>query len=165
MLRALYIALMIAILTPGMALAKSDADKDRRFLTDAIKGDNSEIVLGRLAMQRGNSNGVRDFGHALVRDHKKAKIAADPVAKELGLQPSREITPEAEKERKKLLGLSGADFDKEFVDYMVKDHKDDIKEFREQAEKGDDTTSNLARNTIPGLKKHLQIAERLKKAF
>lgn len=43
---------------------------------------------------------------------------------------------------------------------MVDDHKNDIKEFEAQA-KGTDDVASFAKNTLPTLQKHLQIAQSL----
>eukprot|EP01035_Chromulina_nebulosa_P014559 gene14559-19263_t len=53
----------------GPALAQND----KAFLRDAIKGDNSEIALGKLAADKGASEGVKSFGMTLATDHAKAK--------------------------------------------------------------------------------------------
>ena len=43
---------------------------------------------------------------------------------------------------------------------MVKDHQDDIKEFQKEASKND-AAGQLAKETLPTLRKHLQAAQRL----
>ena len=60
----------------------------------------------------------------------------------------------------RLAKLSGEQFDKEFAKAMVDDHKNDIKEFEAQA-KGTDDVASFAKNTLPTLQKHLQIAQSL----
>ena len=58
----------------------------------------------------------------------------------------------------KLSKLSGRQFDREFAQHMVKDHKKDITEFERESKKSGDV-ANFAQDTLPVLKKHLQIAE------
>jgi putative membrane protein len=133
----------------------------QHFIKKAIRGDNSEIRLGRLAEQRGDSPGVRRFGSTLVRDHSTAKSQAERVANRIGVTPPHDMMPEAEAERGRLMGLHGRPFDREFVRYMVNDHKDDIRDFREEADAHDGPVSRLAREQLPTLHKHLAIAESL----
>ena len=56
----------------GSAMAKSE----KGFLSDAIKGDNSEIELGRLALSKSSDDDVKAFAQTLVDDHTKAKAQA-----------------------------------------------------------------------------------------
>jgi putative membrane protein len=144
----------------GVALAAPAQD----FLKKAIQGDNSEMRLGALAAQKGASAGLRDFGRTLQTDHAKAKQDAVAVARTVGMAPPSDMTPEASAEYGKLKGLSGAAFDHEFASYMVKDHKKDIADFESQAKSGDARTATLAKQTLPSLRKHLTMAERLSAA-
>lgn len=141
----------------GAALAAAPS----AFLDDAIKGDNSEIMLGHLAEQKGATDGVRNFGQVLVQDHSTAKEQAASVAKGLGVAVPTEPMAVAVAERQKLDHLSGAAFDHEFVRYMVDDHRKDIAKFQKQAAAHDGPTSQLAQQQLPVLKKHLDIAEGL----
>ncbi len=147
----------------GMDMNGVSADNvDTAFLTDAIKGDNSEVQLGQLAQQKGASQGVKEFGQTLVTDHGKAKEQAAQLAQQAGMQVPDGIKDGAKQEMTKLQGLSGADFDKEFASYMVQDHKKDIDKFQQQAN-GTGPTAQLAQQSLPTLKKHLQMAQSLQK--
>lgn len=70
----------------------------RTFLNDAIKGDNSEIALGRLIAARGYSAQVRSFGNTLYRDHSMARGQAVAVARQFGVIPPRAMMAEARTE-------------------------------------------------------------------
>ena len=63
------------------------AKNPTEFITDAIQGDNSEILLGQMAEEKGGSQQVKDFGKTLVADHSTAKEEASTVAKALGVTP------------------------------------------------------------------------------
>jgi putative membrane protein len=152
---SLSLILAAAVVTPSLAAT------DKQFITDAIKGDNSEMMLGQLAMQKAASPGVKSFGQTLVTDHGQAKTDAAAVAKTIGVTPPTTIMPEADAELAKLKRMSGAKFDAEFVSYMVKDHKKDISDFKEEAAKGSGAVASLASKTLPTLEKHLQIAQSL----
>jgi len=158
MRRKLMLATVAALVfLPAAGWAKTD----KQFIEDAIKGDNSEVTLGNLAATKGNSAKIKSFGETLAKDHAKARIDAVKVAKQVGITPPDSLTDEAQKELKKLQGLSGAAFDKEFASYMADDHKKDIAEFKEEASTGKGETSALAKKTLPDLEKHLKIAKSL----
>ena len=152
--------LALALLYPVV----SHAQEASQFLSTAIKGDNSEIKLGKLAETRGGSTGVRSFGRTLVADHTKARQQALTVAAAMSIQAPEGIMPEARDEYTKLSGMHGADFDHEFADYMVKDHQEDIADFSKEASANQGKASQLAAKQLPTLKKHLRIAERLQKS-
>ena len=57
----------------------------------------------------------------------------------------------------KLAGLSGADFDRAYVNMMVKDHEKDVKEFEKASAKATDPDIRAwATSTLPTLREHLQ---------
>jgi putative membrane protein len=156
MLRKLIFA--AACLTSTAALAAPPPS----FLDDAIKGDNSEITLGRLIASRGASADVRSFGTTLYRDHSTARSQAVAVARQIGVRPPTQMMAEARSEQRKLQRLRGREFDREVKQYMIDDHRKDIAKFEAQARNGDRRTASLARAQLPTLRKHLRIAESLR---
>lgn len=155
--------LLIAFGALAMATAASPASADTtEFLNKAIRGDNSEATLGALAQSRGHSAKVRAFGAMLVRDHRRAKLQAVPVARRHHLPVSAAMAPEARAERARLQRMHGAAFDREFARYMVEDHRKDIAEFeKEVASRDPADVRALARQTLPALRKHLATARAL----
>jgi putative membrane protein len=133
-----------------------------KFLTDAMKGDNSEVRLGQLISRAGASYSVRDFGNTLVTDHSQAKSQVVDLARQIHVRPTNAIMPEARSEEAKLRHLRGPAFDREVRRYMINDHRKDIAKFRAQARSGDRRTADLARQQLPVLEKHLRIAESLR---
>ena len=142
-------------------LAFADADAPQTFIKKAIQGDNSEVELGRLAASKAEAQGVRDYGTMLAEDHAKAKEQALQIARGLGVSPPREPMEKAQREYEKLQRLSGREFDREFLRYMIDDHRDDIRDFRDQAAAGNHEVSRMAKEQLPTLEKHLQTAEHL----
>ena len=101
----------------------------RHFLEDALKGDNSEMMLGQMAAERGASPALRDFGRTLHDDHAHARNITLPLARQAGVPDTNRPMPEAAQERRKLERLHGRAFDREFASYMVKDHRKEIADF------------------------------------
>jgi putative membrane protein len=134
------------------------ADSPRQFLSHALKGDNSEIMLGHVAQDQGRSSNVRDFGRTLVADHSEARDEVIRTGQRMGIKANRDVAPEAREEREKLAHLRGSDFDREFARYMVEDHRKDISDFTEEAQEGHGAVSNLAQRQLPTLRKHLNMA-------
>ena len=144
---------------PSAAFAQSDAD----FAKEAIRGDNSEIMLGTYASQHASNPQVRKFGETLAKDHVDARDQIRKVAPSLQDFPAQGPKAHAQSEQNKLSKLSGAAFDEEFLNYMIDDHKHDIADFTEKASAKDQTpVSKVAAQQLPTLKKHLKMAEELK---
>jgi putative membrane protein len=156
----LVVVCVASIAASGAAFAAATGD-DRDFITKAIKGDNSEIMLGGVAQQHGATPGMRAFGAMLVADHTKARDQAISVAHALGVSPPSGAMAEADVERAKLALLSGPSFDREFAKYMINDHEHDIADFEAEAAHGHGGAAALARKSLPVLRKHLSAAERL----
>jgi putative membrane protein len=133
---------------------------DQAFLTDAMKGDNSEVALGYLAQQNGASQGVKALGQMLATDHGAHGATIAALANQLQVPTTGDMNPDAKAEETKLNALTGADFDKEFVRATIEDHKKDIAKY-EQAAKGTGPVAEMAQTTLATLKKHLEAAEAL----
>lgn len=134
-----------------------------RFLQDAVSGDNGEVALGRLAQQRSRSPAVRSFGRTLEQDHGAHRGEAIALARRLRITVApNAMAPEAAQTRRRLMRLSGPVFDREFARAMVQDHRKDIAAFEAQARSGDRATAGFARDTLPHLHHHLDMAQALR---
>jgi len=156
---------MFALSAFGIASAQEVAlatdTPEAKFLTDAIRGDLAEVKLGELAQQRGQSEGVREYGKMLAEDHSKAEKKAAELAKDMNVTPPTQPTSEQMQRYAALERLSGAEFDKEFATTMVKDHQEDIAKYEKQAKSGDSKVAKLAEDTVPTLEHHLAAAQSL----
>ena len=136
------------------------------FLTDAMKGDNGEVRVGKLAAEKGSSQGVKDYGTMLATDHGAHRAKLATLAGTMNMTATDETKPEADELYAKLQKLSGKDFDKAFVDGMVEDHKKDIAAYEDEAKSSDPApVLSLANETLPTLKKHLATAQDLQKGM
>jgi putative membrane protein len=159
------------ILTVGLAAAllcampaAFAADRaSETFIKEAIEGNLAEVQVGKLAQDKGQSDGVKSFGQMLVTDHGAANQKATQVASQMGVTPPAEPNAKQKKVYDKLAKLSGDKFDRAFAKAMVKDHKQDIKEFEKATKKTQDPAKSFASETLPTLRKHLETAQSLAK--
>jgi putative membrane protein len=151
-----------AVVALGLA-ACGGGDDSKEFYTKAVQGDASEMMLGELAAKQGESEGVKSFGQTLQSDHAAAADKVKQAAAAAGVTVAETPAKEARDEYEKLSKLTGADFDKEFASYMADDHKKDIADFEKAAKSKDPKVAQLARDTLPTLRKHLEMAESLNK--
>jgi putative membrane protein len=142
---------------PSATTSKSPApaslsDKDKSFMKEAAQGGMSEVEMGKMAQQKGKSADVKKFGSTMVADHGKANNELMAIAKKKGVDLS--------KEKAKMMKLNDANFDKEYVDAMVKDHEKDLSAFQAEAKNGSDAeVKAFASKTSAVIKKHLDMAK------
>ena len=134
----------LATLAAPRAQSATDASmSDKHFVSEALKGGMAEIQMGRLAQEKGSSRDVKNFGRKMVQDHTKLGDQMKQVADRLGVSVPQSPTILEQVEIKKLSGLSGSEFDQEYIKDMVKDHEDDLSDFKKEADSG---TSPLVKN-------------------
>ena len=161
-------SLSIAVLADSVALPAlgpaQAAAKGEAFLKKALGGDLAEVQMGKLAQEKGSSDAVRSFGQTLVTDHSKAQQQATETAQSLGVTAPSAPPKKAQDEKAKLSKLSGKAFDRAFIDHMVQDHKKDIAAYTREAKlKADGKVAELASESLPTLRKHLQLAQSMQK--
>ena len=146
------------------AASKSDNGKlasgDRKFVTEALKGGMAEVELGKLASEKASNDAVKQFGQRMVDDHGKAAEELKKIAQDKGVTPPAEMDGKHKRLHGRLSKLSGAEFDRAYMDEMVKDHRNDVKEFQREASRAKDPdVTGYASKTLPTLQEHLKQAE------
>lgn len=135
---------------------------DQAFLKEAIQGDLAEAMMGELAQQKGESDGVKNFGEMLEKDHGEHLTKLQAMARQMGVEAPAEPSAKQKADHDKMAKMSGAQFDRAFAMHMVDDHKKDITKYQVQAKKSG-PLADLAKETVPVLQKHLQMAQSLSK--
>ena len=126
---------------------------DNTWMTKAAQGGMAEVELGKLAQTNASSDAVKQFGQRMVDDHTKAgeelaRIAAD---KGITLPTGLDAKDQATKDR--LSKLTGKEFDRAYMQDMVKDHRTDVAEFKKEAASGKDPeVKAFASKTLPTLR-------------
>ena len=137
--------------------------KTKDFVTEAATGGMMEVELGNLAQQKAASQQVKEFGKMMVDDHSKANDNLKDIASKKNIDLPASLTDDERKDIEKLSKKSGADFDKSYVDMMVKGHKKTIDVFKKaSASVGDNDVKSFAANTLPAIQKHLEAIQSIK---
>ncbi|MGI8470008.1 MAG: DUF4142 domain-containing protein [Pyrinomonadaceae bacterium] len=132
------------------------------FMKEAAQGGMAEVELGKLAASKAQNAEVKAFGQKMVTDHTKINNDLKEVAAKKKATLPTEVNAKQKELMDKLSKLSGADFDKEYVDSMVDDHKEDIDAFQEQADSGNDSNvKGFAARNLPTLKAHLDMIKNI----
>jgi putative membrane protein len=137
---------------------------DARFAVEAANGGMAEVELGKLAQERAYNLKVKDFGAMMIKDHSMANRELKELAKSKKITLPNAINADEQKLKAELAGKSGADFDKAYVEAMVKDHQEDIAAFEEARKKVKyPEMTALIDRALPMLKMHLEAIEGIQK--
>jgi putative membrane protein len=165
-MKRVIFGLIAASIVSSPAFAQSAKTTD--FITAAQVGGKVEVEAGQIAAQKATNPEVKKFGRQMVEDHSKANsdlkmtLAKDQSGK--SLPPDVPFDAQTRDMIDKLKTASGDEFDKTYVDAMVKDHKEDVELFTGYTKTGDDETIRaFAQRTLPVLKQHLKMIEAIQK--
>jgi putative membrane protein len=128
----------------------------------------NEVDAGKLAMKKTTNADVKEFAGMMVKDHSGVVQETRDVEKKISVKPmksvaSKELDMDAKKNEKKLKGMKGSAFDKEYVNQMVADHQavlNTIDQTLLPNAKSDDLKA-LITKIRPAVEAHLQHAKTL----
>lgn len=171
----------------------STANESNAFLTQAIESNTAEVQLGRLAATKAQNQRVKTYADMLVKDHSAAleKLQRLQPGTRTGQTANPKPSSDHENLRSRLSGLSGAQFDREFIDAMIAAHRKAVGLFERQigpataagrdsaAGRGNNANRDkaatgsasptevtaLARELLPTIKHHLEQAEQMQKTL
>jgi putative membrane protein len=143
------------------ALAFSADRTEQGFVKESIQGNLAEVQVGHLAQQKGASQGVKDFGAMLVKDHSAANDKAQQAAAAVGVTAPSQHDMKQKAVYQELSALSGKEFDRHFIQSMVKDHQEDIAKYEKESNSGSGPAADYAKAILPDLRKHLEMAQSL----
>jgi putative membrane protein len=177
--------------------AQAMIPSDNTFLKNALEANTAEIEFGKIAQNKTQNPEVREFANMLVQDHSQAiERIRNTMNNGTNDQTSGQVqlSPEHQQTVTKLSKLSGAAFDREFINVVVQDHRKDVRMFEQKAgattdtandagivrekpaddlsttEPGDVTAGaanaqSLAKDLLPTLRNHLNHAEQLQRTI
>lgn len=143
------------LLNAQVVLANPTATADEEFARKAAADGKMEVELGRMAARKGRNPAVRNFGRRMVTDHTRSGNKLKVIARKKGITLPAVLDPMHNEGMTRLAGLSGADFDRAYMEMMVSDHEKAVAEFEAEASSGSVCGGDVA---------HSQVAPRFGKA-
>ena len=136
------------------------AAADQHFVTDVALDGMAEVELGQLAQQKAESSEVKDFAKRMVDDHGKANDELKSLASSKSITLPTTVDAKHKATHDRLAKLSGAAFDRAYMQAMVSDHQQAVKMFRQQSTSAKDADIKaFAAKTLPTLEDHLKEAQ------
>jgi len=171
MKRLRLIGSVMAVMFAAVTLqACSDDDDDnirmdnQTFVTEAASSNMFEIEAGGLAVTRGNSEEVRDYGGMMVADHGATGIEMRALVSRKGWDMPDDLLARHQQNLDRLEGLEGVAFDREFAAIMVASHEEAVKLFSDASGSNgvsDGELKRFAGEKLPALRHHLEEARDL----
>jgi putative membrane protein len=128
----------------------------------ASAGGMAEVMMGHLAMQRGQTQAVRAAGQMMVTDHTRADTQLMGIAQTLMLKPAPGPNAMQRAMYQQLAGAPSGRFDTLWDHDMVQSHQQTIALFRMEAHDGQNPQlRQFAMTMMPVLYKHLHVVEGL----
>jgi len=94
---------------------------DKQFVRAAAEDGLADVKLGTLAVEKGGPD-VKEAAQKMVDDHTAMNKEMGTVADALGVLLPKKLNKDSQAEYDKLNGLSGKDFDTEYLTFVVKAH-------------------------------------------
>jgi putative membrane protein len=132
---------------------------DQHFLRAAAQTDIAEINMAKLAKTRSITAEVKDLANMMIQQHTQNLKQVRQLASDNGVELPSVPAADQRQQIARLRSLHGRDFDREYTQLQVKDHKVAIRDFRQAA----DRTTNPAlkayiARTLPVLGEHEEMA-------
>jgi len=141
---------------------KKDGDTDKTFVHKASAAGLAEVNLSTLASRRARNEDVRKFAQHIITDHTKANQELNRLADRKKLPVAQTMDKKHQEAETKLAKLEGADFDRQYIHQMVEDHRQAVSLFENESKNGkDEDLKAWAGKTLPGLREHLKMAQKL----
>jgi putative membrane protein len=135
------------------------------FVTKVAISDMFEIQSSQLALSKQADTDTKPFAEKMVQDHQKTSTELKALVE--GGKVKATLPSALDAEHQKMLddlkAKSGKDFDQSYDQVQLKAHRDAVALFEAYAKGGDNAElKGWAGRTLPHLKEHLSMAEKLK---
>jgi putative membrane protein len=138
----------------------SPAEQD--FMMRATEGHLAEIDMANLALRKSSNKDVGDYANMIQSDHKSALNDLTDLMKDKNVSQPRTVPADVKKDIDVMNGLSGPEFDREFINQMVAEHEKEIGMYQDRAAIVQDMdVKKYAEDFLPKLEMHLEKARRL----
>ena len=107
--------------------------RDKMFLRKAAADGLLEVQLGKLAQAQSQSEDVKQLGQRMVDDHTRLNETMKPIAEAQGVMLPTKLPPKEQATYERMKGLSGEEFDREYIKAMAEGHHADLRAFRSES--------------------------------
>jgi putative membrane protein len=143
-----------------MTMPSQGALSDADFMKQATLGGKLEVDLAQMAKTKSDNDKLKKAAEAIEKDHTDANAELRMIADRADVALPG-LTDEQKATKDRFQTLSGAEFDRAWIDQMIKDHEAAIDLFTKGTKATDVTVRTFAESKLPALKNHLQMVKDL----
>ncbi|HWD59668.1 MAG TPA: DUF4142 domain-containing protein [Stellaceae bacterium] len=134
---------------------------DQKFIDSAAIGGMFEVNAGKLA-EKSASGQVKQFGARMVHDHSAADSKLKQIVSAEGGTVPQALDQDHQQKLDQLAALKGQDFDRTYMQMMVKDHDEDSQDFGKAAQNLDNPQlKRFAAQTLKVIESHDKMAHQI----
>lgn len=162
----------VAMVLGTAANVRAQGPSDAQIVQIVQTANKIDIDQAKLALRKSSNAQVKEFANQMISDHTSLEKSVADLAKKLNVKPaesdtSKQLQQQAAEEAKKLRGLSGSAFDKEYVSHEVAYHQAVLdaagKVLIPNAQNAD--LKSALQGAAPLLQGHLQHAQQLEQSL
>jgi putative membrane protein len=136
--------------------------EDANFVHQATAGAVAEVMMGQLAAKRATGDPARNLGRLMVTDHSRKDHELNQILQSLSLRPATKPLPEQLAQVQQLQNAPADHFDATYARIFVEEHQWMIAVFEREIASGQDPAlKSFATRTLPLVKEHLAMAEKI----
>jgi putative membrane protein len=152
--------------TQSGASAGKVSSSEEKMIKQIAEANIAEINTGKLAQDKAQSDEVKSFAKKMVDDHTKALDDLKQLAQSKGVTLPTEPNRQQIAAEKKLEGLSGEKFDRQYMKQAGDRAHKQTHQLLQKAAKADDTDlKNYATKTITAVEGHQQMAKETERSL
>ncbi|MFT3705329.1 MAG: DUF4142 domain-containing protein [Agriterribacter sp.] len=134
------------------------------FLVKAADGGLTEVEAAKVGETKAENMHVKAFAKEMIKDHSAVNDEVKSLAAKLNITLPGAPSEDHQKKVTDLSGKKPKDFDKDFMDMMVSDHKSTLDLFKDVSDDDIDAdVKTFVNATIPKLEAHLAMADSIQK--
>jgi putative membrane protein len=148
----------------SMAMAEAPLSlQDKAFIHQAAIGGMTEVQAGKMAVTKGGSASVKEFGQHMIEDHVPNNQALMALAQQNGTIVPSSLDHAHEKEVIMLRTETGRSFDKLYIHGQIIGHEQMAQVMAAEIKSGTDPDLKaFAQKSLPVVEAHLKMARQLK---
>lgn len=137
------------------AMATKAAEKDAQFVVDVVTSNYGELKLAQLAQKKSSNKEIKNVAKMLETDHSAVLNDLKTLASNKGIIIPTEESGQAKDKLKDLSDDKASEFDKEWCETLMDNHKNSISKFENAAnDLSDPDLKNFANTVLPKLRMH-----------
>lgn len=146
----------------GWAQAPAPSEQDQTFMKGQQETNLAEVSLGKVVMERAVSADVRNLAAELVKGHEAVMQENMALSQRLGIELPQAPNAKQQAMAEQVKSLSGAEFDKAYVDGQVEGHTTSVASAEKEIASGTHPdVKAFATGYLPKAQGHLRMAQAL----